>query len=220
MRWVLQNAGWKLLSLGIAVVLWFLVVGEPTLTTSVSAPLEFRNIPSELEVNATVPERVQLEVRGSPSLLESSDLAKIAVVLDLSPVHRPGVFTFTLGRNYVTMPSGVEFVRAVPTQLRLRFEYRVTREVPVQVRFSKPPPDGYRVRSRAIAPERVRLTGADSRVGQVDFVETDPIDLTGVVGEREFTVQTFVGDPHVRFASSPVVRVRVAVEKMQPGDAP
>ena len=185
-----------------------------------SSTLEFRDIPTDLEISSDVPDRVHVEVRGSPSLLESSDLDKIAVILDLSPALRPGVFTFTLERANVRLPSGVELVRSVPTQLRLRFERRHSREVPVQVHFSKPPPEGYALRSRAIFPEKLRIAGAESRVNQIDFVETDPIDLASVVGAREFRVQTFVSDPHVRFESSPVVTVRIAVEKTQPGEAP
>lgn len=218
-RLLLENVGWKILSLAIAVVLWLAIVGEPQLSTSFTAPLEFRNIPADLEISSETPDKVDLEVMGSSSLLKPNSLSSVAVVLNLSSALRPGERTFTIDAGTVVLPPGVKLVRAVPSQLRLRFEHRMDRDVPVQIRFSGAPPQGYRIQHVEVQPPRVRVVGPQSRVEQVSSAETDPVDLDAVVGEREFRVHAFVTDPQVRFVSEPVVKVKILMEKIPAGEA-
>lgn len=220
MRLLYENLGWKLLAFALAVLLWFAVVGDPKVATSVSAPIEFRSLPMELEVSSEVPESVRLEVRGSPAQLEPRNLLAVAVVLDLSSVYKPGERTFTVSENNAVLPPGVRLIRAVPSQIRMRFERRASREVPVQVRYSGPPPRGYRISHYDVQPPQVAIVGPESRVNQIELAETDPIDLEAVVGEREFRVNTFVSDPQVRFQSVPEVTVTVWMEKIPSAEAP
>jgi hypothetical protein len=218
-RALLDNIGWKLLALAIAIALWVGFVGSPELLTSVSAPVEYKNTPSELEMSSDAPERIYLEVQGPSARLRSYDASRTAVLIDLSGVHRPGEYTFTLDSNNIDLPAGLKLVRAVPGQVRLRFERRVSAEVPVRVRFSAPPPEGYRIARETVLPKRLQIIGPESRVRQIGYVETDPIDLSHVIGEAQFRVHTFIPDPQVRFVSTPEVDVQINLEKTAQGGA-
>ncbi|MCX6636212.1 MAG: CdaR family protein [Acidobacteria bacterium] len=209
-----RNLGWKFLSLALAILLWYAIVGEPELATSVSAPIEYKNLPADLEMSSDVLDRVHLEVRGPSSQLHTTDLGNMSVVLDLESVHRPGERTFTIQQWNVNLPSGVILSRAVPAQVRVRFENRVSRKVPVRVRYSAQPPAGYRIAGQQVEPSTVRVIGPESRVNHIEAVQTDPIDLSNVVGESSFEVHTYVADSQVRLDSSPVVRVKVLLEKI------
>ena len=219
-RALLDNIGWKLLALGIAIALWLTFVGSPELLTSVSAPIQFQNAPSGLEMSSDAPERIYLEVQGPAARMRSFDASRTAVLLDLSGVHRAGEYTFKVDQeNMVDLPPGLKLVRAVPGQVRLRFEQRVSVEVPVRVRFSAPPPEGYRIARETVSPKRLSIVGPESRVRQVGYVETDPIDLSRAIGNSQFRVHTFVPDPQVRFVSSPEVEVTITLEKTAQGGA-
>ncbi len=213
---ITENFGWKLLSLLAAIVLWLALVGDPELTTTISVPLEFRNLPRELDINSETPEVVQLELQGPSAKLSRSKTANIAVLLDVSTVNKSGEKTFTIGPANLNLPAEVQMTRAIPSQVRLRFEHRRLREIPVQIRFSGPPPDGYRVKSQDVIPERVRVVGPESRVLRVQTAETDPIDLGGMDGDQEFETSIFVSEPLVRLESQPLVRVKVTLEKLPP----
>lgn len=215
-----HNLGLKLLSLVTAIVLWCVIVGDPEMMTSISAPIQYKNLPKDLEVASDMPENVHLELRGPASKLASVLEERTAVVLDLSSQPSPGERTFTIRQMDVNLPSGVSLARVVPAQLRLRFERRERRDVPVQVRFAGPPAPGYRVTRTEVSPERRTITGPESRVNRIEFAETDQIDLSSVVSEAEFHVYCNTSDPLVTFDDTRMVSVKVWTEKIpvQAGD--
>ncbi len=211
-RVLLDNLGWKLLSLGLAFLLWLTFVSTPEVATSMSAAVQLQDIPSDLEIVSMLPERVQLQIQGSAAKLGAFDLSGMAVVLSLRDVHGAGERTYTIDYHTVRLPFGVRLIRAVPGQLHLVFERRTSREVPVRVRFSRPPPHPYHVRHQEVQPPRLTILGPESRVREVEFAETDPIELPPKAGQSEFRVNAFVRDPQVRFGTPPVVRVKVTLE--------
>jgi len=171
-------------------------------------------------MGSDAPERIYLEVQGPAARMRSFNASRTAVLLNLSNVHRSGEYTFTVNQeNVVDLPAGLKLMRAVPGQVRLSFEQRLTLDVPVRVRFSSPPPEGYRIIRETVSPKRLSVIGPESRVRQVGYVETDPIDLSRTIGEAQFRVHTFVPDPQVRFVSSPEVEVIINVEKTAQGGA-
>jgi YbbR domain-containing protein len=212
-----HHLGWKLLALLMAIALWIAVAREPELATSLSVPIEFKNPPDDLAIGGAQPDRVRLEIRGPSGRLSRDNLANVAVILDLSDASE-GERTYTIRAPNAGLPSGVAFYRAVPSQITLRFDRLLTREVPVQPVFAGTP-EGYRVREETIDPLTVAVRGPVERVRNLSRVMTDPVDLTGVVSEKEFHTQINLGDPQVRLEAPVAVRLKVILEK-HPGNSP
>lgn len=209
-----KNLGWKLLSLLLAMLLWTVIVRDPDLATLITAPVHFRGMPENLEISSEMVSTVQLEVRGPSGQLTPDNLTNAAVVLDLGNVDRPGDRTYTLEASNVSLPNGVFFSRAMPSQIRIEFERRISREVPVRVQVSTDPPEGYRVERTVVVPESFRVVGPESNVQQLGFVDTDSIDLSSVVASDDFQVNAYISDPRIRFVSSSQVRVTVQVQRI------
>jgi YbbR domain-containing protein len=213
-----QNLGWKLLSLLLAVVLWLAIAREPEVATSLSVPVEFKNMRDDLDISGSLPDRVHLEVRGASGLLSSDNLSAVAVVLDLSDAQA-GERTYSIRGRNLNLPSGVVFYRAVPSQLTLRFDQLAVKNEPVQPVFVNRPAS-YRIASQEFSPAQVRIRGSQDRVQTITQVKTDPIDLSGVAGERVFHTHLNVGDAQVRILeTSPDITVRVKLEKILTGGA-
>lgn len=216
-RRLAHNLHWKLLSVAIAVVLWIMVVPQSELVTSRYVPILYKNLPSDLEIGSDIPERVQVEIRGPAGKLTSASLADLSVQLDLAPVNGPGDRTFTVATTNLSLPRGVSFVRAIPSQLRLRFDHILTKDVPVQLHVGAQQQQGYRIVEKKLVPDRVRIAGPEYRVRNIDVAETDPIDLSGIVSTSEIRVPVYITDPRVHLEGSPIVRLHVSVEKVGSG---
>jgi len=212
-RQVLVKIGWQLVALAVAFVLWLVFTGSPQVVTSISAPIEYQNMPQDLESTAELPRRVSLEISGPAARLHEADLTNRRVVLNLESVQRPGERTFTIDRRNIDLPGGLTLVRAIPAQVRLTFERSISASVPVRVRIGAPPPEGYHVAKQQALPNTLRIVGPESRVHLVGAVDADPIDLSRTVGKASFQVHAFVADPQVRFVSSPLVEVSISLEK-------
>jgi len=213
MRFITRNFGWKMASLGLAALLWILILGEPELVTTHTTPILYKGLPRGLLIGSDALDSVRVELRGPSGKVSPDRLAEMAVLLDLSDVKGPGERTFTLSDADFHLPQGVTFLRSVPSQLRVRFAQLVSREVPVMIRIYAPPPKGYRIVSQEVVPQTLRIAGPEARVAEVADAETDAIDLSGVTGRAEIKASAFVSDPQVRFEVSPVVMVKVVVEK-------
>jgi len=211
MKWLTRNFGWKLLSLAIAVALWILAAREPEVATSLSVPIEFKNIPDDLDIGGDLPDRVRVEVRGPSGRLSRDNLADAAVVLDLADA-RPGERTYTIRAANLTLPFGVVFYRAVPSQVTVRFDRLVARGVTIKPVFIKTP-SGYHIGSAAIEPTKVQIRGPEERVNNISEVMTDPIDLTGVVSEKTFRTRVNVGDPLIRLEAPAEIMVKVTLQR-------
>jgi YbbR domain-containing protein len=213
-----RNLAWKLLSLVIAVLLWVAVAREPEVATSLSVPVDFKNMKDDLDIDGNLPDRVRLEVRGPSGSLTRDNLSAVAVVLDLSDAQA-GERTYSIRGRNLNLPAGVVFYRAVPSQLTLHFDQLIVKEEPVQPIYTNRPA-GYRIASQQLDPAVVRIRGSQDRVQVIHQVKTDPVDLRGVVGEKVLYTHLNVGDPQVRVVLPPTdVTVRVKLEKITNGGA-
>ena len=218
-RFFLDNLGWKVLSVGLAFLLWIAVAREPELATSISVPVLFKNIPDDLDIASDVPERVHLEIRGPAPRLTPESLAQTAAVLDLKDLQA-GEQTFTLNDSSIRqLPMGVSFYRAVPSQIALRFERLYSKDVPIEPRYAKAAPQGYSVVGYRFDPPKVRIRGPEQRLQTIDHVTTDPIDLSGLVSQTSQRVRVRIGEPRVRLESNAQVRITLELRKLPPKES-
>lgn len=215
MKALISNFGWKVLAIGSAILLWSLFVAQTEIATSIPVVVQYRNIPSDLEITADPPERLLLKLRGPVSRLSASQLSGTILLFDLKDISTAGEQTITIGERELGLPAGVELVRVVPSQVRLTFERRAEKIVPVEVRYSGPPPRGYRIVSQNVFPQSVKVIGPEAIVERLESVPTDAINLSTTVGDAEFRVPVYTTDPHLRFeARAPFATVQIKLEKI------
>jgi YbbR-like protein len=209
-----KNLGWKLGALAVSALLWIAVSAEPDLLTTRAVPILYRGLVPRFMVTGDVPESVRIEIRGSAAELSSTALADTVARFDLGSIDSPGEHTFTIADSNLTLPRGVTFLRAVPSQLRLFIALMAEKDVPVQVRVNGSVAAGYRLLSATAQPASLRIAGSEQRINALSSVETDALELDGLTASVQRRVNAFVADPQVRFESSPIVAVQLTIERI------
>ncbi len=213
MEFIKRNWPLKVIALVAATIAWMLIASEPELATILAVPVEYKNSPNDLEISSAIVDSVNLETRGPSGRLRDLNSARAAVVLDFSHITGPGERTFTITRSNINLPRGIELVRAIPSQLRLHFERRAWRQVPVHVRFSGDLPPGVELQSYECSPRLLGIVGPETRVNRTESVETDPVSLNLLNSSRDLRIATYVSDSQVRFQGDPEVTVALTVKK-------
>jgi len=210
---LVHNFWWRVLAVLIAVAIWGIVASEPELSTFETVPVEYRNLPDDLEMSSPPAESVTLELHGPSGELHGVGEGRSpAVVLDMTSMT-PGLHTFNIGDGNVRLGRGVRLIRAIPSQVRFEFDRRVTRAIPVQVRFLGEAQSSYVVGHYAVVPDKLVIVGPSRHVELVRAALTDPVDVSTVVGTSNFHVAAFVDDSYVRFQSAPEVTVTVTMKR-------
>jgi YbbR domain-containing protein len=210
---VTHNLGLKALSIVAAFALWFNIASEPELATIVSVPVDYKNFPKDLVISSEIVESVSVEARGPASRLREMQETRVTAVLDFATVRAPGERTFTLTGAELRPPRGVTLVRAIPEQLRFRFEHQVSGKLHVDVAFSGVLPRGVAIEKYTVDPPELVVTGPESHVVETRKAQTDPFDLNRVLTDPEQELATYVPDRELRFVSAPRVKVKVRVER-------
>ena len=119
-RFFFANLGLKFAALGLAGMFWwtsFLASGTTIRTLSV--PIEFSNVPSGMEVAGQSADTLDVQVRGSPWIMDSVSLGKLVGGFDLGGLH-PGWYSLRLQPRSLDLPPGIAVDRVTPETIRVQ----------------------------------------------------------------------------------------------------
>jgi len=217
-RYVTQNLGLKLISLALAVSLWLAVSRDPVAEVALEVPIEFHNIPQNLDISSENIPQAQIRMRGPQRIIRGLRASDVYADIDLSSL-KPGEHTFDLTARQVHMPSDLQVVQVIPSQLHLAFDTHLNREVEVRPRVVGTFAQGYRIKSIQVEPPKTTISGPRHRVEAVDSAITDPLDVSGATDRVTLVRHTYVSDPLVQVANPDPVRVTVIMERAPAGNA-
>ena len=205
-----RHLGLKALAVVLATVLWLTVAGDHLVERGMRVPLEFRNIPPELEIVGDPPEAVDVRLRGSSALLARIEPREIVAVLDLSTA-RPGSRMFHIRNDEVHAPYGVEVAQVVPGTLALDLEKSGRRTVTIVPALDGEPAPGYVIGRVTSVPAAVDVAGPESRLRQLTSATTEPVVVTGSRDRIRDVVTVGITDSAVRLVQPQNATVTVEV---------
>jgi len=210
-RVFVQNFFLKFISLLMAVGLWLAVARSPIAEVEIKVPIEFRNLPDNLEIDSASFTQAQVRLRGPERAIHRLEPADIRAEVDLSNVQ-PGERTFDLTARHVHVPQELEVVQIIPGQFRLSFDTRDTRTIEVHPRIIGNFAGGLSVAQVTADPSTVSVTGPRRRVEALEAASTDPVDASGTMTSASFVTQVYVADPLVQVMHPRPIRVTVIME--------
>jgi YbbR domain-containing protein len=211
MAWLkIRHVGMKIVSVVLAALLWLLVAGEQTVERALRIPLEFTNLPAQLELVGQPPAVVDVRVRGSSGALGRVAAGELTAVLDVRTA-RAGDRLFHLTAEDVRAPFGVEVVQVTPANVSLTFEESVTKTVAVRARIDGAPAPGYAVGGVTVDPATVAIVGPAGALKGLTEAITEPVSVAGASRPVTESVTIGVADPVVRLRQAQNAKVTVSI---------
>ena len=214
MSWLMKpsanNLSLKILAVLLAFLLWLQVASQETVQMTLAAPVEFLDMPTDLEISNDYPREVEVVLKSDrPRSLEPG---RISVMIDMREAAS-GTTVVHLNENNIRGARGAEIVNITPARLRLQVEETWSREVDVKATIVGAPAEGYQVSAVRIIPPRVSLSGPQSRIEQVTEADTEPISIAGLSDVLTVQVALDLEDTRLRFGSTDRVTTVIVIEE-------
>jgi YbbR domain-containing protein len=214
-----RNLSLKLISLLIAVFLWFTVTSKEYRYGDFNIPLELHGVPENLVVTSTSYDKqevnnVTARVRASEALIQSLGDRSMFLRLDITGMG-VGSHPVQLGHEMVMgRPPGAEITEIFPRVIEIEIEQLLIRpDVVVNAEILGKPADNYDITSIRSDPPIVRVSGPKSIVESIDKIRTQQVNIDGM---RATTLnrQVRLAPPHPMVNIFPeTVALRIRIEE-------
>lgn len=213
-RLFFENVSLKVFSIVLAFTLWLMVHRDPVAEVAIEVPVEFHNIPPNVEISSDAVYRSTVRLRGPERAIRQLNASDVQAEIDLTGL-RPGERTFDLTARQIRHPHELAVVQIVPSQFHIAFDTELTREVPVKPRIIGDFASGYAIAQVVVNPPTVPIVGPQKHVEAVDSAITDPIDVSGLMQQGSFVRHAYVSDPLIQVANPNPVRITVIMKQTQ-----
>lgn len=173
-----ENLGLKIASVFLSIVLWIFVISRGQTEMSIDASLEFKNVPSGLELVNHSAKTISLNIKGQERLIKSVKSSDIRVSIDLSKAKK-GETVYYINREDIKLPHAITVTNINPSSIKIITEETVSKTVKVLPVIIGEPERGYYIKSIDVMPQYVVIEGIRSEVIKIGTIKTEPLDITG-----------------------------------------
>lgn len=197
-----STIGLKIISIILAVLLWFYVVNQGQLTArsnSVEVDLQYRHLAAGLSI--TAPQKVKVKMWGS-----FQESAEINAYVDLAD----------LGKGNFRLPVNIEPVRGVmfttvePDKINVIIHEMSEYTVPVNYEITHNPPEGYQLLDIITVPDQCIIKGEEDVINKVKSVAS-LVNLGNVKNTGSFSAQLVARDEQGNYVNR---NIRIVPEKV------
>ncbi len=216
-----QRLGLKLASIFLSLVVFVHVYTEQEREWTFEVPLEVTNLSSNLCLVSPPPATVVVSVRGKGKNLIKLRFKGAKAVVNLADVG-PGSVKRILSASDVQLPPDLDVTVADvfdPKVLSLEVDPKLTKFVRVVPVYSGSLGSGLELSGPPLVqPEQVHVSGARRVLSQLDYINTTPIDISGMSAESVVDAKLDPG-AHNLTLDPTSVRVTFLVEKIPPAES-
>lgn len=167
----------KAISVFLAFVLWFVVLGSRTSDLTREVPIEY-TLSQGTVFAENPPDRLVVRVQGPKAFLRSvGSRLEEPLVVNLKD-RRVGNHLLRFTPEMLNIPSGVKTISMNPPQVVFRLEELKKKIVPSSVEVAGLIPEGNRLIRAELQPATVRIRGARSKLANIHQLVSMPVDLS------------------------------------------
>ena len=209
--WFLRDYKLKLLSLGVAMVLWVFVHWEERTQLVLRLPIQIVNLPENLLLlNEELPE-INVVVEGPKTILQfSKDAFPKVYPVDLKG-KKAGTLAVRVDPQRLALPRGTTVAQISPSLITLRLREVSTLRLPVRVRLKGTPKRGYVLKDVWVNPPTIEITALKEELRRLRVIHTEPIFLAGHSQDFTQVVPLDLTGLHIKKITTQEVEVTVKI---------
>ncbi|MDG4474604.1 CdaR family protein [Thiovibrio frasassiensis] len=207
-----NNWGLKLISLIFALLLWYFVVGEDKVDTTVYIPVEIVNLPREMVIANQFKKQLEATVSGPRGLISGINRQRISRTINLAKAT-PGTIVIRNEPETIQFPRGVTVSRIQPTHITLLIDELVEKELPVQARTTGSPANGHELGGVVLEPSIIKVSGPKAVLGREKLLIAKPIDISGLKASKTFQVPLELRPALLELMGETVVTANVVIKE-------
>jgi YbbR domain-containing protein len=206
----------KLISILLAVILWYFVVSERSGEIAISIPLDFRNIPTSLIIIKNPEESINVRISGPATRLRGLSPKNVKAIIDLSDA-KPGTAEFIIQPEHITLPRGLRVTMVSPASIMLRFDTLLKKSLPVEAILVGKPSEGFKLTGVSVDPPAVDIVGAQLELRGLQRISTEEVDISGLKKNEIKKVPLNLAGLHIKSISKEEVKVNLRCARV-PGE--
>jgi diadenylate cyclase len=210
--WLKHNALLKLVSLVLAVGLWFFFAHRvETINRTFTVPVEWRNLPANYFVDSIRPVETKVSLSGSERDF-NFDASAMVVSLDLGTV-REGPQDFMISEwSLMNKPVKVSVNRIEPQTIKLKVYAMTAMDVMVKVKTQNNLPDGLKLLSLTAEPAKVKIMVPRNKKADYGPIWTEPLNLDEISQSATKWLKLVIPEKaRVQESEIPLVKVKIDV---------
>ncbi|MDI1472154.1 MAG: CdaR family protein [Thermodesulfovibrio sp.] len=208
---IAENLTFKLISIALAVFLWFFVTFKGQTETYVEIPIEFKGVPAGMEILKQNVKKINISISARERIIREIAQNNIRVIIDLSNA-KLGENSIPITKSSIKIPRGVEILRIEPSIVKVHLDKKSQKMVPVKAVIVGNPEKGFIIRSVELEPSQINIEGAKKELDRIQIIKTEPIDIEGI--KENISIQTKI-DPEGKIFRSDkdIINVKIEVRR-------
>ncbi len=215
-NWFTRNWTAKLVSLVLAVGLWYYSVGEEGVEVTRTIPVEIKIDNEKMSVVGKPARLVVATLQAPRSLLSNLASEELKAVHRIKKVETPGDYSFRLEAREIKLPSEkIRVLRIEPEAIQVKVDEIIVQKIEIEPIFLGEPAFGYRLDMNGVQldPRSVLVEGPKSQVENLRKIKTLPVDVVGRLRSFRKTVR-LSEEPGLKILSESLVDVYVPIEEV------
>ena len=213
--WLFRNWTAKLVSLILAVGLWYYAVGEEGIQVTRTIPVEIKLENEKMSIVGK-PTRVVVATLQAPrALLSNLATEELKAEHVIKKVESAGDYSFRLDPQEIRLPSEkIRVVRIDPETIQVKVDEMIVKKLEIEPVFLGEPAFGFRLDLEKVQldPRSVLIEGPKSQLEKVEKIKTQPIDTVGRGRSFRKTIR-LAEIPGLKIVSETLIDAYVPIEE-------
>ena len=177
----------RFISLILAVGLWYFVGGDDTVDKNVLVPLEVINLPQDLVISNQFKREIEVTISGPRSQVLKIEKGDITRQVDLAQAV-PGTMVIKNETHLISVPRGVKVLRTQPDSIIFSMDKLIQKQLVVKPITKGNPASHHVLQDIRMKPEAISITGPQAVLTQLDALQTQTIDISGMTQSTQLQV--------------------------------